>query len=88
MSDGMSDAMWEVNEHIELSALDVQVGGDHYKQFIIQPVEFIVHNNIGFLEGNVIKYIARHKHKNGADDIRKAMHYCELILDLQYGADK
>ena len=82
MSDGMSDEMWEIKDE---SALAKQVSGDHYKNMVIQPVEFIVHNEIGFLEGNVIKYVARHKHKNGADDIRKAMHYCELILSLQYG---
>lgn len=83
MSDGMSDEMWEEQE-----ALTKQVGGDHYKQFQIQPVEFIVANDIGFLEGNVIKYIVRHRDKNGADDIRKAMHYCEIILSLHYGETK
>ncbi len=87
MSDGMSDEMWEVKE-AELGALNKQVGGDHYKQYQIQPVEFITYNNIGFLEGNIIKYVARHQDKNGADDIRKAMHYCELILALHYGDDK
>jgi hypothetical protein len=87
MSDGMSDEMWEVKE-AELGALTKQVGGDHYKHFQIQPVEFITHNGLGFLEGNVIKYIARHQDKNGADDIRKAIHYCELILDLHYGVKK
>lgn len=91
MSDGMSDMHWDeqhVTEHIEVPALTKQVGGDHYKDMHIQPVEFIVANNIGFLEGNVIKYICRHHNKNGADDIKKAIHYCELLLDLYYGEDK
>ncbi len=68
-----------------MSSLDVQVAGSHYKTLAIQPVEFIHKNDLGFLEGNVIKYITRHRDKNGADDIRKAIHYCQLILELEYG---
>lgn len=67
------------------SALDTQEGGDHYKDMKIQPVEFITANDMDFLQGNVVKYIARHKAKNGAQDVRKALHYCQLILELQYG---
>lgn len=67
------------------SALDKQEGGDHYKTMKIQPVEFITENGMDFLQGNVVKYIARHKAKNGAADVRKALHYCQLILELQYG---
>lgn len=88
MSDGMSDAMWEIQEHIELTALDKQEGGDHYKSMTIQPVEFIVANDLGFLEGNIIKYICRHHAKNGVQDVKKAIHYCELLLDLYYGHEK
>ena len=66
-------------------ALKTQVGGDHYKKLKIQPVEFIHANEIDFLSGNVIKYISRHNDKNGAADVRKAIHYCQLILQLQYG---
>ncbi len=65
--------------------LDTQVGGGHYKGMKIQPVEYIHANGIGYLEGNVIKYISRHGSKNGAEDVRKALHYCQLILQLQYG---
>jgi hypothetical protein len=71
-----------------MSALDTQVGGDHYKQMKIQPVEFICENNIPYCEANVIKYISRHKSKNGAQDVRKAIHYCELILKMQYDAEQ
>lgn len=67
------------------SALDMQVAGDHYRKMKIQPVEFIHANNIPFIEGNVIKYILRHEAKNGADDILKVIHYCELLLELRYG---
>jgi hypothetical protein len=71
-----------------MSALDTQVGGDHYKQMKIQPVEFICENNMPYCEANVIKYISRHKSKNGAQDVRKAIHYCELILKMQYDAER
>jgi hypothetical protein len=61
-----------------------QEGGNHYKDMAIQPVEFITANNLGFLEGNVVKYICRHHAKNGAEDIKKAIHYCELLLQTKY----
>ena len=67
------------------SSLEKQVGGGHYKDLPIQPVEFIHANGIGFLEGNIIKYIVRHKSKNGKDDILKAIHYCEMLLEMTYG---
>lgn len=66
-------------------ALSVQEGGDHYKKLKIQPVEYIHANNIGYFEGNVIKYVTRHRDKNESDDIKKAIHYLQLILQLQYG---
>ena len=49
------------------------------------PIEYISKNKLDFLEGNIIKYISRHKKKNGAEDIRKVIHYAELILELEYG---
>ena len=67
-----------------MKALNNQVGGNHYK-LPIQPVEFIYKNQLDYLRGNVIKYVTRKK--NGAEDIRKAIHYCELLLELEY-ADK
>lgn len=70
------------------NALNKQEGGNHYKDMAIQPVEFITANNLGFLEGNVVKYICRHHAKNGAEDIKKAIHYCELLLQTKYGEAK
>tara|TARA_R110000850_G_scaffold258068_1_gene384523 strand:+ start:215 stop:598 length:384 start_codon:yes stop_codon:yes gene_type:complete len=67
------------------SPLKNQEGGDHYKQMKIQPVEFIYANHIQFLEGCVIKRVCRHRAKNGAEDIRKAIHELNLILELEYG---
>ena len=58
-----------------------QVGGSHYKKYKIQPVEFIIKNNIGFVEGNIIKYILRFKEKGGVQDLLKAKHYIELLMD-------
>jgi hypothetical protein len=58
-----------------------QVGGSHYKKYKIQPVEFIVKNNIGFCEGNIIKYVLRFKEKGGVQDLEKAKHYIELLID-------
>lgn len=69
---------------IPLNPLDRQEGGGHYKHFAIQPVEFITKNNLSFLEGCVIKRVCRHHSKNGAEDIRKAIHELELILKLEY----
>jgi hypothetical protein len=58
-----------------------QVGGSHYKKYKIQPIEFIIKNNIGFVEGNIIKYILRFKEKGGVQDLEKAKHYIELLID-------
>ena len=69
------------------NALDVQVGGSHYKDCAIQPIEYIHANKLGFAEGNVVKYITRHRQKHGADDVKKVIHYCQLLLELEYGAD-
>jgi hypothetical protein len=69
-------------------ATNKQIGGDHYKNCKIQPVDYIVENNLTFLEGNVVKYITRHRRKGeGARDIEKVIHYCELILEKDYGRE-
>lgn len=65
------------------SALDQQVGGSHYKKYRIQPVEFIMANNIGYMEGNVIKYVVRHKDKGGIADLEKAMHYLQMLIEQE-----
>lgn len=67
--------------------LDKQEGGNHYKQFKIQPIEFITANGLDYLQGNVIKYICRHKFKNGREDVKKAMHYLEFVL-AEYDKEK
>ncbi len=67
-----------------LSTLSTQAGGTHYKDMAIQPIEFIVANKLEYRVGNVIKYACRHENKNGAEDIRKAIHYLEMILETDY----
>jgi hypothetical protein len=67
-----------------MSALDKQEGGQHYKNISIQPIEFIHANKLDFIQGSIIKYAVRFRDKNGAEDIRKIIHYCELLLELEY----
>lgn len=66
----------------EPSALDVQVGGAHYKNMKIQPVEFITANNLGFLEGSIVKRICRWKDKDGLKDLEKIKHEIDLLIEL------
>lgn len=67
-------------------ALDVQEGGNHYKKYKIQPIEFCYANNIPAIEASVIKYAIRHRDKNGVEDINKAIHLLNILKDLEYGS--
>lgn len=69
------------------SALDKQVGGGHYKDMAIQPLEFTHKNNLNFCQGNIVKYASRYKSKNGIEDLKKVKHYAELLAKLEYGVD-
>ncbi|MDC0088148.1 DUF3310 domain-containing protein [Akkermansiaceae bacterium] len=69
-------------------SIEKQEGGDHYLNMNIQPIEFITQNNLGFCEGNVIKYVCRHQNKNGIEDLNKAIHYLELLRDSTYNNQK
>lgn len=69
----------------EYGSLATQVGGNHYKDYAIQPVEFCQRNQLPFCESNAIKYICRHKDKNGRQDIEKAIHYLQILLEMEYG---
>lgn len=64
-------------------ALDVQVGGGHYKDMAIQPVEFCFQNKLNNCQTNVVKYITRYKNKNGLEDLKKAKHYIDLLIQLE-----
>ena len=58
-----------------------QEGGSHYKSKAIQPWDYIIANNLGYLEGNIIKYVSRWKNKGGVQDLNKAMHYLEKLIE-------
>ncbi len=76
----LKDCFIEYNE----PATSTQVGGNHYKDCKIQPTEFIHANNIPFIEGNIIKYVIRHRSKNGIEDLKKAKHYIDLLINFEY----
>jgi hypothetical protein len=71
----------------EMTAINEQVGGNHYKDMAIQPIEYILKNGLGYCEGNVIKYISRYQFKNGVEDLKKAKHYIDLLIEAQDGGD-
>lgn len=64
-----------------MSAKDYQIGGSHYKNKGIQPIEYIMANKLSFCEGNVVKYVSRWRDKNGLDDLLKAKHYLEFLIE-------
>lgn len=63
-----------------MDPLNDQVGGSHYKDMPIQPIEFCIANNIPFAEGNVIKYVSRWRKKNGVQDLKKARHMLDVLI--------
>jgi hypothetical protein len=72
-----------------MSVFKNQVAGNHYRDLKIQPVTYIHENGLGFCEGSVIKYVTRHKNKNGVEDLKKAIHFLQLLIELEYPeADK
>jgi hypothetical protein len=71
------------NIDIPRLANEEQVGGDHYKNKAIQPWDYIASNNLGYLEGCVIKYVSRYKEKGGIQDLQKAAHYLQKLMEVQ-----
>jgi hypothetical protein len=63
--------------------MKIQIGGDHYMKLKIQPVEFIHKNGISYIEGNIIKYVVRWRDKGGIDDLRKARHYLDMLIEME-----
>lgn len=78
-----------INEELETenSALDRQVAGSHYKDMPIQPAVFCQKNGLNYCEANAIKYLCRHREKNGIEDLKKARHYIDLLIDIEYGGN-
>ena len=71
-----------------MSVYDKQIGGTHYKKMKIQPSKFVIENKLLFPEGNVIKYISRHQYKGGKEDLLKAKHFIDMIIERDYGEKK
>lgn len=64
-----------------MTAKKHQVGGNHYQVQTIQPIDYILANELDFCEGNIVKYVTRWKHKNGLEDLRKARHYLDFLIE-------
>lgn len=69
-----------------MSSLKQQIGGGHYKDLAIQPVEYIHKNHLGFIEGSCIKYLTRWRNKNGVEDLKKARHFLDLLIEMEEAA--
>lgn len=66
-----------------MTANTTQVGGNHYKSKGIQPWDYIAANDLGYFEGNIVKYVSRWRDKGGVEDLRKARHYLDKLIELQ-----
>lgn len=64
-----------------MSSRNVQVGGDHYSKHSIQPIDIIDEYGLDFFSGNALKYLLRYKDKNGVEDLKKAQHYLDLLIE-------
>ena len=64
-----------------MKTLETQIGGSHYKDMNIQPLEFIMANKLPYCEANIIKYVCRYKSKNGLQDLLKARHYLDILIE-------
>ena len=70
------------------SSYNKQIGGTHYRKMKIQPSKFVIENKLLFPEGNVIKYICRHPYKGGKEDLEKAKHFIDMIIERDYEEEK
>lgn len=68
-----------------MSSRDRQVGGDHYKTLGIQPIDYIVANDLDWFQGNIVKYTTRHHAKGGKADLEKVIHYAQMAIEHYYG---
>ena len=71
-----------------MSAKDKQVGGTHYQDQAIEPIDYILGNRLEYCEGNIVKYISRYRHKGGKQDLEKVIHYAEFLIEKHYGEEK
>lgn len=80
------EALENFRKYGAATANDTQVGGQHYKAKTIQPWDFIAANGLGYFEGNIVKYVSRWRDKGGLDDLRKARHYLDKLIELEENA--
>lgn len=73
-----------VREPVSASALDDQVGGNHYTDLAIQPAEYCQRNRLPYCESSVVRYVTRHRGKNGREDLEKAIHCLRLLIEMEY----
>ena len=71
-----------------MSVYNKQIGGTHYRKMKIQPSKFVIENKLLFPEGSVIKYICRHPYKGGKEDLEKAKHFIDMIIERDYKDEK
>lgn len=77
------DRTWQTEQDSPPTSLSVQIGGGHYKNFAIQPVEFCQKNRLNYCEANVVKYICRWREKGGRESLEKAKHYIDMLIELE-----
>jgi hypothetical protein len=70
-----------------MTAINEQIGGDHYKHMPIQPMEYSMKNNLNACQHTAIKYVTRYKVKGGKQDLLKAIHCIEMLIEMEYGDD-
>jgi hypothetical protein len=73
----------KITESVQKVANARQEGGTHYLHFVIQPIDFIQKNGLDWCQGNIVKYVCRYKHKNGLEDLKKARHYLDKLIELE-----
>lgn len=83
IGDGLAKSPYrELVEGKSMEANANQIGGKHYREKTIQPWDYIAANDLGFFEGNVVKYVTRWKEKDGLQDLHKARHYLQKLIEL------
>jgi hypothetical protein len=78
-----ADNVWSAIKELDSQANQTQIGGDHYKAKSIQPWDFIAANQLGYFEGNIVKYVSRWRDKGGINDLKKARHYLDKLIELE-----
>ena len=86
-TESINDQYAEI-EKVRQSAWQKQEGGSHYKNLKIQPMQYALENKLDYAQANVVKYVTRHKEKNGKEDLLKAIHNLELMIEFYYGDEK